>query len=173
ELKMVYSKKNNLYSLQFWIPLLMTLLITSLLQATNVYSATIQRKETINDFGGNNLDAALLKRDESIKRKDSDIVDVSSQLPSITSLSKRTYRRVWVFWYDNDGTRDCGNYCLITFILVAVILLGLIFCGCLSCYRIKRRYETDSGLSFFSHNSNQRRHRSQSSGSMSEVYARK
>ena len=53
----------------------------------------------------------------------------------------RSSRNNWVFWYyaNDDGPRSCGNYCVITFSLVGGIILILILCGCLSCYRIRKR----------------------------------
>ncbi|CAG8830437.1 5047_t:CDS:2, partial [Racocetra persica] len=33
------------------------------------------------------------------------------------NLQKRGYRPAWVFWYYSGGERDCGNYCLISFLL--------------------------------------------------------
>ncbi|CAB4392434.1 hypothetical protein GLOIN_2v1603025 [Rhizophagus irregularis DAOM 181602=DAOM 197198] len=81
----------------------------------------------------------------------------------ILSLSQITYsvpinrNRGWVFWYysNNGQTRDCANYCILTFSIVGVIILLLILCGLLSCYRIKRQalkdgYPSFKSYSFFS-----------------------
>jgi hypothetical protein len=81
----------------------------------------------------------------------------------ILSLSQITYsvpinrNRGWVFWYysNNGQTRDCANYCILTFSIVGAIILLLILCGLLSCYRIKRQalkdgYPSFKSYSFFS-----------------------
>jgi hypothetical protein len=61
-------------------------------------------------------------------------------LPQIVFSVPINRNRAWVFWYySNDGqSRGCGNYCILTFAIVAAIILILILCGCWSCYRIKR-----------------------------------
>uniref|UniRef100_U9U653 Uncharacterized protein n=1 Tax=Rhizophagus irregularis (strain DAOM 181602 / DAOM 197198 / MUCL 43194) TaxID=747089 RepID=U9U653_RHIID len=77
----------------------------------------------------------------------------------ILSLSQITYsvpinrNRGWVFWYysNNGQTRDCANYCILTFSIVGVIILLLILCGLLSCYRIKRQALKDGYPSFKSY----------------------
>ncbi|GET01350.1 hypothetical protein GLOIN_2v1603025 [Rhizophagus clarus] len=61
--------------------------------------------------------------------------------------------RGWVFWYysNNGQTKDCANYCILTFAIVGGIMLLLILCGILSCYRIKRQASKDGYPSFKSY----------------------
>ncbi|CAH1767755.1 1718_t:CDS:2 [Entrophospora sp. SA101] len=73
---------------------------------------------------------------------------VSSSPSSLPTLSfSYNYRRsttYWVFWYYGDsGDRQCGNYCIIVFSIVAFLLLCIILCGCLKCYFIRQRYKED------------------------------
>src|SRR2546421_7608525 len=72
-------------------------------------------------------------------------------LPQITYSAPLGRNRAWVFWYySNDGQRDCGNYCVLTFCIVAGIILILILCGCWSCYRINRNAKKEGRAYSFS-----------------------
>ncbi|CAG8653443.1 3079_t:CDS:1 [Cetraspora pellucida] len=58
-------------------------------------------------------------------------------------LQKRSYRPSWVFWYySGNGGRDCGNYCLIAFLVGSLVILLMIICGCYRCYQVKKYYAT-------------------------------
>src|SRR2546430_16628404 len=61
-------------------------------------------------------------------------------LPQISNSSPlgRGRNKTWVFWYYTNNSRNCGNYCIITFSIIAAIILIIIICGCWSCYRIKK-----------------------------------
>jgi hypothetical protein len=81
----------------------------------------------------------------------------------LLTLSQITYsipisrNRGWVFWYysNNGNSKSCANYCILTFSIVGAIIILLIVCGILSCYRIKRQalkdgYPSFKSYSFFS-----------------------
>lgn len=102
-----------------------------------------------------------------------------SSLLSKKSLIKRVPRRTWTFFYYDDGERECGNYCIITFSIMGAILLAIILCGIWACYSAKKRSsERISTSSLFSQASfyslfKRKSKQSHRTGpySMSDVYA--
>src|SRR6266536_3925152 len=93
-----------------------------------------------------------------IKSSQIRIIFVNLLLLSLTQISYSipiSRNRGWVFWYysSNGQDRDCANYCILTFSIVGAIILLLILCGFLSCYRIKRQAIKDGRRTFFSQDS--------------------
>ncbi|CAI2187615.1 9971_t:CDS:2 [Funneliformis geosporum] len=65
-------------------------------------------------------------------------------LSLVSGAPLRNTNSYWVFWYyNNNGNRNCGNYCYIVFSLVGAILLCICGCGCLRCYLIKKQYKSE------------------------------
>ncbi|RIA94971.1 hypothetical protein C1645_873121 [Glomus cerebriforme] len=115
---------------------------------------------------------------------------IQTQIAYSAPLSRN---RSWVFWYySNDGqNRNCANYCVLTFSIVGAIIILIILCGILSCYRIKKQALKDgrapSYREFFTSQDSalngirrkggkgekdgKQHERSGTSGSMSDVYA--
>ncbi|CAG8628212.1 16837_t:CDS:2, partial [Cetraspora pellucida] len=48
----------------------------------------------------------------------------------------------WVFWYGGDN-RTCGNYCILTFSIVAFIILAIILFGIWKCIIIRKYYKNN------------------------------
>ena len=72
-------------------------------------------------------------------------------LPQIANSSPlgRGRNRAWVFWYYSNNGRNCGNYCIITFCIIAAIILILFIFGCWSCYRIKKDAKKEESTYYF------------------------
>ncbi|CAG8696338.1 13099_t:CDS:2 [Funneliformis caledonium] len=65
-------------------------------------------------------------------------------LSFVSGAPIRNSNSYWVFWYyNNNGSRNCGNFCYIVFILVGLILLCICGCGCLRCYLIRKQYSSE------------------------------
>ncbi|CAI2180351.1 895_t:CDS:1, partial [Funneliformis geosporum] len=46
----------------------------------------------------------------------------------------------WVFYYYGaNGSRSCGNLCIVTVVFVIISIISVIGCGILRCYGIRRR----------------------------------
>lgn len=54
--------------------------------------------------------------------------------------------RSWVFWYysNNGQNRNCENYCILVFSIVGGIILLMILCACLNCYRIRNHSKSET-----------------------------
>ncbi|RHZ69949.1 hypothetical protein Glove_276g44 [Diversispora epigaea] len=151
--------------------------IIILLQITLVYTMPISTKkgdisenhELNNNI--NNIDNFKLIEKSSINSQ-------SSHNPPIKKSLVKRYRRTWSFFYYEDGHQKCGNYCIITFSILGSVLLSIILCGFVACYRIKktsgvRRSETglsDTSLtSIFTNMAKDKKEKRVRSDSMSEV----